>query len=125
MEIAGLIITHSTAASMGITCSLAIVAIIRTGRAITNKSFVTVMVLLTAATALLSLADNPKSAQFWVMAPGALALSYVALYKAVAGAFVEYHDPCEPSIVDHAMRTSEPARFHACAAVSGVRCPTE
>lgn len=127
MELASLILTYSATASIIIASSITIVAIVRADyTASTNKSAATTISLLTATAVALTISNNLTGLLFWVMAPAALALSQVALCKAITGLFVEpYEHHNESNTVDHTMRTSEPARSHACAAVSGVRCPTE
>ena len=125
MELASLILTYSATASIIIASSITIVTIIHADHTTsTNKPFATAIALLIAVAAALTISNNLTGALFWVMAPAALALSQVALCKAIIGLFVEPHEYHESSTVARTMRTSEPARSHTCVAVSGVRCPT-
>ena len=126
MELASLILTYSATASIIIASSITIVTIIRADHTTsTNKSVATTIALLVAAAAALTISSTLTGVLFWVMAPAALALSQVALCKAITGLFMEPYEHHGSSIMAHTMHTSGPARSHACAAVSGVRCPTE
>lgn len=125
MELASLILTYSAAVSIIIASSLTILAIMRGGHTdSTNKPLATTIALLITSAAALTISSNLTGVLFWVMAPAALALSQVALCKAIAGLFMEPYEHHESSIVAQTMRTSEPARSHTCVAMSGVRCPT-
>lgn len=126
MELASLILRYSATASIIIASSITIVTIIRADHTTsTNKSVATTISLLVAAAAALTISSTLTGVLFWVMAPAALALSQIALCKAITGLFAEPHEYHESNTITYTMRTSEPARFHACVAVSGVRCPTE
>jgi len=82
------------------------------------------LILTYSATASIIIASTLTGVLFWVMAPAALALSQIALCKAITGLFAEPHEYHESNTITYTMRTSEPARSHTCVAVSGVRCPT-